>query len=370
MFGIGKKSFLGIDIGSSSIKVVELRMTGNKPYLSNYAWMKIDDFLDGSDIMSANSDTILFQALKRSIKEGGFKSKGANVAIPAFGGLITLIELPYVGDDELEQAIRFEAHKYIPTSLDEVVFSWDVVGRTNRGKKVLVRSEEGKKQEQGDEKNAEDAPSGERMQVLLVAAPKNKVSRYEQIVMKAGLKLEGVEIESFSLVRSLVGNDSGNFVIVDIGSRVCNIVLVEKGIIKVNRNIDAGGKDITKIIARSTQVDDDRAEKMKIGEKNLFNKESNLSFPILDVIFNEVNRVIDSYYGKNNKTKIDSIILSGGTANMAGLPEHFSASLGIKTVVGNPFGRIDYDKKMEAVVKKINTNFSVAVGLALRGNGN
>lgn len=369
MFGFGKKSFLGIDIGSSSIKIVELKISGGKPYLSNYAWMKIDDFLDGSDIMSANSDEVLSQAIKRSIKEGGFKTNRASVSIPSFGGLITLIEFPKVSEAELEQAIRFEAHKYIPTSLDEVVFSWDVVGKSSNGKKVLIRKEEETGESGKEGENDQEVGSRERMQVLLVAAPKNKVARYEQIVNKAGLKLDGIEIESFSLVRSLIGNDPGNFLIVDIGFRVCNIVLVEKGIIKMSRNIDAGGRDVTKTIARSVQVDEDRAEKMKIGGKTLFGKDSNLAFPILDVVFNEVNRVIDSYYGKGNKSKIDSIVLSGGTANMAGLSEHFSQALMIKTVVGNPFGRVEYDKKMEPIVRKINTNFSVAVGLALRGDG-
>ncbi len=365
MFGIfKKKSFLGVDIGASSIKIVELEMTGGKPYLSNYAWMNIGDC--GHDVMSQESDSIIFQSIKRSVKVAKIKSKSCNVAIPAFGGLITLIEFPKVAEDELEQAIRFEAHKYIPTSLDDVVFSWDVVGEISRKKKILIGSKKSKEAFSEKQEIVDGDGTSEKMQVLLVAAPKNKVERYEKIIDDSGLKLDGIEIESFPLVRSLIGNDQGNFVIVDIGSRVCNIVLVEKGVIKVNRNIDAGGKDITKTVARSAQVDEARAEKMKMSN-DFFVQNSGFVFPVLDVIFGEINRVINSYYGKDGKTKIDSIILSGGTAHMPGIGDYFFKSLGMKIVMGNPFSRIGFKNELSPVVKKIGSSFSVAIGLALRG---
>jgi type IV pilus assembly protein PilM len=360
MFDFGKKTSLGIDIGSSSIKIVEVKKVGGKPLLSNYAWISIENVLDGNEVFSASSGTFLSNSLKRLLKEGKFKSRDANVSIPAFGGLITLVEFPEIAAEDLEQAIRFEAHKYIPTSLEDVIFSWDVVSRESKTPILSVKTNI-------EDENKQEKKEPGKMQVLLVAAPKKKVAKYEQIAKDANLDLNSIEIESFSLVRSLIGNDQGNFIILDIGLRVCNIILVEKGIIKVNRNIDSGGKDITKVIARSMNIDEKKAERMKVAGTNFFNREMSLVFPSLTTITGEVSRVAETYYGKGNLSKVDAMILSGGTAELTGLDEYFSKALNAKIIMGDPFSRLSYDPKMVPVIKKIRTHFSAAIGLALRG---
>lgn len=358
MFGFGKNRFLGIDIGASSIKVVEIKVSNNKPVLSNYAWMNIPN--NESELQEDYFGKSLSQYFKNLLKEGSFRGNKSYASIPAFGGLVTLIEFPEMSNEDLEQAIKFEAHKYIPTSLDDVVVSWDVLNKKNLTNSLIKKK--------GESANKEDgAPSiGSKLQVLLVAAPKNRVANYEKLVKNSGLDLKSIEIESFSLQRSLIGNDPGNFIIIDIGARVCNIILAEKGVIKINRNIDAGGRDITKIIARSMNVDEDRAEKMKSSGRELLGKESSMQFPVLEIIVGEVKRVLKSYSNEGEK-KIDSIVLSGGTAELAGIDKYFSDALNIKTIIGNPFGRIDYDKKLEPKLMETRSRFSVSVGLALRG---
>ena len=359
MFGFKKNRFLGIDIGVSSIKVVEIKISNNKPALSNYAWMNIP--CNESEVQEDYFSKSLVQYFKKLLKEGVFKSSNAYAAIPAFGGLITLIEFPEMDNNDLEQAIKFEAHKYIPTSLDDVVVSWDILNKRSATESLV------KKKDEPDKKEHRLPEAGSKLQVLLVAAPKNRVANYEKLVKSSGLDLKYIEIESFSLQRSLVGNDPGNFVIIDIGARVCNIVLAEKGVIKINRNIDAGGRDITKIIARSMNVDEIRADKLKSSGRELLGKESGMQFPVLEIIVGEVKRVLKSYYSNEGEKKVDGVILSGGTAGLAGIEKYFSEALNIKTIIGNPFGRIDYDKKLESKLMEIGSRFSVSVGLALRG---
>jgi len=355
MFGFGKNRFLGIDIGTSSIKIAEIKIGNNKPVLSNYAWMKMSG--TSSETQNEFSDVVLARYLKRMLSAAKFKSKKAYVSMPAFGGLITLIEFPQMSKEDLDQAIKFEAHKYIPTSLDDISLSWDILNIKNT---PLVAKRE-------DLEAKTDAAANAKLQVLLVAAPKSKVEKYEKIIIEAGLGLNSIEIESFSLLRSLVGNDAGNFVIIDIGSRVCNIVLVEKGVIKVNRNIDAGGRDITKAISRSMDIDDERAEKFKISNKALFSKEANMKLTTLDMIIDETRRVLHTYYKNEGEKKVDGIILTGGTAELLGIDKYFGEALNIKTIIGNPLSRIDYDQKLVAKLREIGPQFSVSVGLALRG---
>lgn len=357
MFGFEKNRFLGIDIGTSTIKIVEIKMSGGKPTLSNYAWMKAGS-LDG--IKAGSFDSTLPLHLKKVIKEGNFKSREAYASIPAFGGLITIIEFPEMTQEDLDQAVRFEAHKYIPTSLDDVVLSWDIVSK-KAGSQLLKKSAEAPGAE------GEQPAPADKIQVLLVAAPKNKVAKYEQLIKGSDLELNSIEVESFALIRSLIGNDQGNFVVVDIGSRICNIILIEKGVIKVNRNIDAGGRDITKAIARGINIDEERAERMKITGKDFLAKESNVNFPSLDLIASEVKRVLGVFYKNGENQVIDGVILSGGTAGLAGIDKYFSDALGARTIIGNPLRRVEYDAVLEPKLNEIKSQLSVSIGLALKG---
>lgn len=366
MFGLsfGKKTILGIDIGTSSLKVVELEIRDDKPpYLSNYAWMPIPEVIkEENDSEESFFETNVPEFLKKLLKEAKFKTKDAYVSISAFGGLVTLIELPEMPAEDLEKAVRFEAHKYIPTSLDNVTISWEVV----EGESLLGSATKQDKNGKNEELTvAETTPK--KMQVLLVAAFKNKVAAYEKAVRTAGLNLRGIEVESISMAESLIGNDQGNFLIIDIGFRVCNIIYVEKGTIRANRNIDAGGADITRTIAKSMGISEERAEDFKISGKNFFSTNSTLRFPVLDTISLEVSRIMElAARGKTNY-RLDAIILSGGTAELNGLAEYFQTKFNIKTVIGNPFGRVVYDKKLESVVEKMKNEFAVCIGLALKG---
>lgn len=358
MFGLGEKKIIGIDIGSSNIKMVEIKIKGKRPILSNYANMFVRDLMGEHDLKASYFETVLPEYLRRMIKAADMSGREAYFSIPSFGGLITLIEFPNMSKNDLDQAIRFEAHKYIPISLDDVVLSWEVMEKITANP-VAVK--------QDDNKSAATHNANDKVQVLLVAAPKNKVAKYEKLAEEANFRLKSIEIESFSLLRSLVGNDQGNFIIVDIGSRICNIVLIERGMIKANRNIDAGGRDISKSISKSMNIDYDRADKLKISGKNFLTGEGNVSFPVVDLIIGEILRVMKSYYKTDEKTAINSVILAGGTAGFAGIEEYFSNALGIKTIIGNPLSRVEYDKKLESKAKEINNQFAVAIGLALSG---
>ena len=365
MFNFGENSYLGVDIGTSTIKVAEIKLKEGRPVLSNYAWMKMP--VTQGDISAASFEALLPEYLKKILKEGSFSEKNIFLSIQSFGALITLIDFPLMSKDELEQAIKFEAHKYIPVSLDEVSLSWGVIGSENI---QLVKEESEKKKQMGKGYVSE---GGKKIQILMVAAPKNIIAKYERIAKKAGISPTAIEIESFSIVRSLIGRDAGSFVIVDIGSRVCNIMLVEKGELKVSRNIDAGGKDLTNAIAKGLSIDEERAEKLKLSNNDFFGKESSIVFSSLNLIIGEIKRMITSYYDKNNhnnEEKINGIVLSGGTASLTGIEKFFSEALSANVTVGNPFGRIEYNKRLEQKIKEIGPQFSVAVGLALKGLDN
>lgn len=351
------KCFVGVDFATSSIKVVELSYKDQHVHLENYGIVELD-LLDqdeqrhGSTISSY--DEKINSALKKLIEKMNLKGGSpAYVSIPGFSGLITIIELPDMQKEELSRAIQFEAHKYIPSSLDEIAMSWEVIEHIEAPKELAQNI---------------GSQGGKRIKVLLVAAPKKEIEHYDKLVLGANLHVSAIELETFSIARSLVGDDTGNFFIIDIGSRATNMILVEKGVVRVNRNIDAGGNEITTAISDIMSISRKRAEIFKTADKDLINdKESALIIPVLELIAGESKRILTTYKEKNKNVAIDGIFLSGGTARMKGLEEYFTRSLGVPVALGNPWRRVSFKDEAAPLVKELGTSFSVAIGLALRG---
>lgn len=353
----GKKNhFIGIDFGTSSIKVVELSYKQQKVHLENYGVVDLNFAENASQSQGAKAlsfEQKLNDALKLVLKKMDLNSGSAYVSLPGFTGLITIIELPDMEEADLANAIQFEAHKYIPSSLDEVVISWEIVERV--GGNVPIA-------------NAVDGKVPKRIKVLLVAAPKRDAERYSRLVAGTNLEVDAIELETFSIARSLIGEDMGNFFIMDIGARSTNMILVEKGTVIINRNIDAGGSEITTAIADGMGVSRQRAEDFKKGERDILNgKESAIVIPILELIKGESQRILNAYKEKNKDSRIDGIILSGGTSKMKGIEEYFSNILGTKVTQGDPWRRVTVEENIASSVKELGGSFSVALGLALRG---
>lgn len=353
--------FIGVDFGTSYAKIVELSYSNQRINLENYGWIDLG-MLPDSDSKGVNFqnsyENKLKHCLSRLIAEMKLKSKSAFVSLPAFSGLVVLIDFPEMREQDLEKAIQFEAHKYIPTPLEEVSLSWDVIKKPPVKPIIAVA---GEKAVSSDKKQP-------RMQVVLVAAAKKDVERYKNMFGGSGLDISVIELETFSLVRSLAGDDMGTYLLIDIGSRATNIVLVERGIIYANRNINTGGSEITNTIAESLNISKARAEMLKKEKKDLLNsKEISIVVPTLELINNEAMRVVSAYREKNKESKIDGIILSGGSSKMEGLDKYFTRTIGIRAAVGNPWKRVYFDEKLRPFVEEIGSSFAVALGLAMRG---
>jgi type IV pilus assembly protein PilM len=358
IFSGKKKHFIGIDFGTSSIKVVELSYRDQKAFLENYGVVDLNWASQGNeknDGKSATYEQKLRTALGEAIKKMQLSSgTDAYVSIPGFSGLITIIELPEMKEEELAKAIQFEAHKYIPSSLDEIAMSWEVVDRPH--KNSLMGSPEQQKQ------------TVKKVKVLLVAAPKKEIERYDRLVTGLDFSVNAIELETFSIARALVGEEQGTYLVIDIGSRATNMILIENGIIQANRNIDAGGNEVTISISDGMNISKQRAEIFKKGDKDLLNgEESPIVIPVLELIAGESQRILNAYREKNREAKIDSVILSGGTSRMKGLEEYLSKQLGMKVSKGDPWKKIMIEAEVEPLTKELGSSFSVAIGLALRG---
>ncbi len=365
MFNFFKRppsSFLGIDIGTTGIRIVQLGLQDGNIILENYASIETKDYLEilgnGGNLNNIKmSDSKIAKDLENVIEKSGIMSKKVAMSIPISSAFSSIMVLPDISDGEISKAVDFEARQYIPIPINEVVFDWSVIGKEihKESSNMVDNSKQVKK-----------------IKVLLVAIPKETTSKYMHIAETLGLKLIALETESFSLARSLAGKSGETSTIVDIGNKTTSVTIVEKGsVIGSHTILGAGGEEITKIISHGFNVDFNRAEnlKMDIGfsaDKGSEKKISEVMLPIISIIISEIKKINESYF-RTNKKNVKKVVMTGGTAGLPGLIAHFSKELDTPVEIGNPWKDIIHDNSLNEALKENSPLFSVAVGLALRG---
>ncbi|MDP3792107.1 MAG: type IV pilus assembly protein PilM [bacterium] len=348
------KSRLGLDIGTSSIKIVELEKKGGRFELINYGSFEL---LGSSSLVQQNKsnqsilklpDQEITIGIQELIKKANFKSVDVVASIPSFSTFATVIEMPYISNEDLARALPFEAKKYIPIPLNEVVLDWSIVGVVD------------------NQSSVQSKPSN--VEIFLAAVPKDETARYRNIIKNAGLKLKAIELENSALIRALLGNDLSPTAIVNIGGRSTSIIIVNRGYERVSHNYEVGGFEITKSIAQSLSVSLEKAEelKKKFGlTKGTDNIISDSMISLMNMIVFEAQKTISNYEETKNE-KIANIVLVGGLANMPGFVEYFKDKLGRTVVFGNSFSRLIHQPELHPITPELNNVFSVAIGLAMR----
>ncbi|MBI2003624.1 MAG: type IV pilus assembly protein PilM [Parcubacteria group bacterium] len=343
----GSKSVLGVDLGTAGIKIAELSASGSRFDLKNYG---IIDFLAKGDAITFGDDLLIggLRDLLGRIKSG---TKDAVASISSFLTFATVVEMPYLSAKDLEKAIPFEARKYIPIPLSEVVLDWSIINV-----KEITQYE------------SSSAPKSQfpNVEVFLAAVPKTEAERYKNIFLSAGLNLKALELENIALVRALIGDDPSPLAVVNLGGRSTSIIIVDKGFERVSRNYELGGFEVTKALAASLGIGYSRAEELKKTE----GMKGNSSFveamtPLIDLIVFEAKKTI-SNYEESKKTKLAKVILTGGQSNMPGLKEYFGQKLGREILIGDPLGKISYNRALEGTLKSMGPSLAVALGLAMR----
>ena len=359
------KSSVGIDIGTSSIKVVQLKRSEGRYKLETYGELQTYGYLERlNDPFQSKSlkmlESQVVEMTRRIIKEAGINTKRAVISIPIFSSFIVVIDMPPMLEKELFQALSFEAKRHIPIPLSEARIDWKIIGREKA------------------ESSKDGLPVGKaggrnvfKFRVLLVVVPKEVISKYLRIAQALELKLLALELESFSYIRSLVGNDKSAACVLDFGARSTSFTIVDKGFIQASHSLDIAGTELTRTLSHGIGVSFKRAELYKkerglgFQEPGAEREAKEILLTLIDKIVLEVERLIKSYQIKT-KGKVTKLILSGGSGNLVGLGKYLEKRLKIDVVTGDPWVRVSYPSLLEPVLKEIAPRFAVAVGLAMR----
>lgn len=362
-FGLGgsifaKRISVGVDVGSRSIKVVELERKKDKVYLKNFAMVKTQN-----DLIKAGTAGVIGneagEVVKKVLANAKIEEENVNVCVPSFSSLITTIEIPRMPKDEIEKVVQIEAPKYIPVKLDDVVYGWQIIEDSGEGKTEEPDAQTGE---------ASGIAPSKGVKVMIVAIMKEISSQYEEVFAEAGLEIDSLEIDSFSLQRGLVKNSPDCHVVLDVGFKVSNILVICNSNILLNRTIDIAGERITKAIARGMNIDEKRAEQYKI-ENGIQGSgaDGGVVAQMLSVLVSEIVQTIEVFNETYPGRKPKSIILSGGGCYMKGFAEFITRESGIQAVLGNPFFDIELPEDKKASLVQYGPLLCAALGLAKLG---
>lgn len=345
------KSQLGVDIGTSNIKIVQLRPHDQQFVLETYGIVNISFPIGSKENQSSISQTA--QILKSLMSKSNVTTNKIVASLSNSSVFTSVIEMPKIPEGELASAVEFEAKKYVPLPMKEVALSWSIIEQ----KKAKVT----KDTNLGNLK----ASAENKIKVLLTAVPTSVIDSYVKVFQQAGLEPLALEIEALALIRSLVGADSNMNLLIDIGAKSTTINLVDEGYLRVSKNLNIGGDTVTTSIAQSLSVNFNRAEQFKkdFGLTGQGQQIPQVMRPILDIIKNEAQKLISLVESRGER--IDKIVLSGGGSKLPHLKEYFSV-FGKSVSLANPWSQVVYPLNMKPVIEPLGLNLAVAIGLAMR----
>lgn len=344
------KKSLGIDIGVSSVKIVEITNLGKKKKLENYIEFRFPEEKDG--FQAFDKDSLLLKADQVSemllglFRKAGIKQKNAAFSIPDFSTFFTTFSLPSMTETEIPQAVEFEARHHIPIPLSEVTFDWKIIEKPG------------------------NLP-GEKLKILLVAVPNKVLTSYQRLAALCGLEIKGIEAEVFGLLRTAVPETKKNKAVclVDFGWQSTTVSIVDNENLKASFNFDISGTTLTNAISKEMNVDLKQAEDMK-KKYGLDPKKAD----VYKVLSDQMSALSDgiekacSDFSQAEDKEIETVILTGGTAFLYGLNEFFKNKLQKTIEVADPFSKFVYPNQLKNRLKELGPSFAVALGVGLMGS--
>jgi len=338
----GNNDFIGVDVGSNAVRLVQLRKAGDKYSLMAFGSAQLPPNISQSD--SKLDMQKVAQIMQQLVRSSKINTKNVVTALPGSTVFSTVIKMPPMNQTELSQAVKYQAEQNIPLKIEDVRLDWQVV-----------------------RKNAETGESA----VMVVAAPKLKVNRTMELFTVADLDVVYLETTPIATARALSNTSDPLFMIVDMGGSKTELSIVENGVVSHVRTMPSAGYAMTRSIAQNLGLDATQAEQFKqkfgLSQDKLEGQVLKSMRPIIGTITDEIQRSI-KFYQEQYGGVVGRIVLTGGSSRMPELASYLKSILNIEVVFGNPWSRVVFQPEL---TEKLNSNaaeFACAVGLAMREN--
>lgn len=332
---------VGIDIGSKSIKIIELTKSGNSWQMKSsgavgYTGNSPDKSTDDKELEA------VADILKKIIVQIGTTSKDVNLALPESLVFTRVIKFPLLSEEEISAAVKWEAEQYIPIPVSEAVVQYSLLEKNEKTQQTSV---------------------------LLVAAPKNIVEKYVKVIRLAGLTPVSAETELTALARSL-SPDTGVSMLLDLGSSATDMSVIKDGKVVFTRSIPVAGDAFTRSVAQGLGINPQQAEEYKktygLDPNQLEGKVKSALEPVFKMVVDEIKKAIHFYQSDDKGEAPTSVVITGGASIMPGIVPYLTENLGIETVVGDPFSKISLDPETLKSLAPYSSIYGTAIGLAMR----
>jgi type IV pilus assembly protein PilM len=347
----GKGSLVGLDIGSSSVKAVEIQNKGRDKGFElkslGIAPLPPEAIVQGAFL---NSSAII-DAIKEAVDSGRIRGKEVAAAIAGHSVIVKKVSLPSMTREELEEQIQWEAEQYIPFDVNEVHLDFQIL----------------------------DTSEGEgQMDVLLVAAKKDLIDDYVQVIIEAGLTPGVIDVAAFAVENALESNyelaPDDVVALVNVGAQVVNINIVQNGVPAFTRDVTTGGNHYTEEIQKALSVSYEEAERLKLGgsgpdhgQEVVPQEVEQAMRSVTDIVIGEIARSLDFYTATAAESRISRVLLSGGGSRIVGLDSAFAERTGLPVETFNPLSRMLPSQGFDPeTLADLAPSLGVGIGLATR----
>jgi type IV pilus assembly protein PilM len=333
--------YVGVDIGSGGIRLVQLKANGQKPTLITYGHVATEPGITMSD--SPADIAKVGAALKQLIKDARVSAKYAVAGVPSMKVFASVISTPVLTQQELAKAIKLQADQYIPMPVKDAKLDWVVIG---------------------------PGKTPREQEVLLVAAPNTVTEKYLSIFDQAGMELMALEPNAVALARAVVPSSDLAVITLDIGSVASDITIVHANMPKLLRSANIGGNTFVKAVAQELGLDevqaDQFARKFGLTKSKLEGQVYKAIKPALDQLLGEIDKSMKFFVSQYPDVKLEKIVLTGGATALPELPTNLATASGLPVEIANAWTKVAYPAQLQDTLMQISTNYGVAAGLAER----
>lgn len=337
----GSAGFFGLDIGTTAIRLVELRGSGTKS-LVKYAYVPIDNKLSQSD--SKGDQQKLSKAVEQLVKQAGVSTNNVAVGIPSNKVFTTVADVDRLPANELAKAIPLQADSLIPTPLAESKIDWALIGDSPKDKT--------------------------KQEILLTSVPNKFIEDRLDILESVGLNVIAFEPDNLAMARALAINDATPQLLLDVGHRSTDLVVVMNGVPHLTRSIPTGVEAIIRSAIQNLNIDEKQAEqfvfKFGLSKEKLEGQVFQAVTGTVDLLVNEIEKSIKFFQNRYNTSKIERIVVTGGASVIPEFPLYLANKFNLNVEIGNAWRNVSFSAERQNELLAISNQFGIAVGLAER----
>ncbi len=340
---LGSSDFFALDIGTTAIRVVQLR-GGSQKSLAKYGSIAVDVKVSQSD--SAEDKRKLRDAVAKLLTNAKISTKDVVVGVPSNKVFATVVDFPKLPMAELKKTVAFQADTHVPMSREEAKIDWVILG---------------------------DSPSGADKTEVLIASVSNKYAESRlEMLESLGLNVIAIEPDALALSRSLLQKEvQGANLVLDIGAQATDLVVVLNHSPRLIRSIPTGGEAFVKAAIQNLNIDEKQAVqfvyKFGLNQGKLEGQVYRAIESTVDSIITEVQKSIKFFTTRYAGVNMDKVVVSGGASTLPGFPLYLANKLGVQVEIGNAWQNVSYPQSKHNDLIALSNHFAVAVGLAERG---